>query len=55
MKILIRNIKEAGLKCDALILPVLEKEGIGLYKAIDESMGGVLSGLERKRSLQGNG
>ncbi len=48
MKILIRNIKEAGLKCDALILPVPEKEGIGLYKAIDESMGGVLGKIARE-------
>jgi len=48
MKILIKNIKEAGLKCDALILPVLEKEGIALYKAIDESMGGVLGKISRE-------
>lgn len=43
MKVLLRDIKETEHRCDALVLPLLEKEGIRPYEALDRSLDGLPS------------
>lgn len=45
MKIAVRDAKDAGFSCDALILPVFEDEGLTPYKDIDKKLDGLPSKL----------
>lgn len=52
MKIYIRDVKEADCVCDALILPLIEEEGIGPYSDVDSATNGLLKKIITSKEFQ---
>lgn len=52
MKIYIRDVKEADCVCDALILPLIEEEGIGPYFDVDSATNGLLKKIITSKEFQ---
>lgn len=52
MKVEARNIAEHSIACDALILPIIEGEGMKPYASIDIALGGLPSRLIREKKFK---